>query len=49
MSHPTYTETCAWPGCLRAISWRHAFCYRQWRLLSPAERMERVAEAWRDR
>ena len=32
----TYGETCAWPGCTKAISWKQAWCYRHWKMV-PAE------------
>lgn len=45
----THTVTCGWPGCVVAISWQHAFCYRLWKRVPPAERNERTAEVWRTR
>jgi hypothetical protein len=44
-----YTETCAWPGCLVAISWRHAFCYRHWKKIPTQDRDQRTREAWATR
>jgi hypothetical protein len=38
-----YGEICAWPGCMKAISWKQAWCYRHWKLVPESERRERTA------